>query len=75
MAIIIRREPKNANASRAVACDADGRFIWRGPVRDMVMDCVIDMGDAPANAAIVSVAFISKDARFFEDDCFNEITE
>lgn len=75
MAIIIRREPKNARAARVVAFDANNRFIWRGPVRECVMDCVDDINHKPANTSRSFIAMIAFESNFFEDDCFNEITE
>lgn len=75
MAVIIRREPKNARAARVVAFDGCNRFIWRGPVRDGVNACADDVDHIPSHASRSFIAMIAFESNFFEDDCFNEITE
>jgi hypothetical protein len=73
MAAIIKRVPHNSKAARIVSFDSDGRFIWRGPVRESMEQSFSDMAMVPDNAQFSFPVSIAEHSRFFEDECFEEI--
>lgn len=63
----MRIVPHNPNAARVVAFDSEGRFIWRGPVRENRVECANDVCDGAHRARVVN---ISDNPNYFEDSCF-----